>query len=195
MDRPDPATSDGGPAGRNLRAGRALAVIVVAVVIGVLVLRTGPGHPGAAAPSSTSTTTTLPPASTTTSTVPHKDVKVLVANASTTNQVAANYSTVLQQAGWTVLVPVTAKPPPRATSSVYYAPKKRGEAEVVAAAFGLPTSSVLPISSSTPVSKTDGADVVLVIGSDLAAKTPPSTVPSTTTTTAPKTTTTKAGRS
>jgi hypothetical protein len=34
-----------------------------------------------------------------------------------------------------------------------------------------------------------------VIGSDLAAKTPPSTVPSTTTTTAPKTTTTKAGRS
>jgi len=178
VDRPEQTTGGGahGPL-----VGRALAVVVVAVVLGVLALRATPQR-ASTLPPSTVTTTVPRVVPTTTTTVPHRDVKVLVANASTTNQVAAGYSTVLQQAGWTVLAPVTAKPPPRATSSVYYASGRRDEALAVAAAFGLPASAVLPLSSATPVSNVDGADVVLVVGSDLAAKTPPSTVPPTTTT-------------
>jgi hypothetical protein len=119
--------------------------------------------------------------------VSHAGVKVLVANASTTNGVAAGYSTALQHAGWTVLPPVTAKPPAEATSSVYYATNKRSDADAVAAALGVPASAVLPVSPATPVAVTTGADVIVLVGSDLAAKTPPSTVPPTT---APKATTT-----
>jgi hypothetical protein len=171
--------------------GRAVAVIVVAVAVGVLVLRSGatPARVATTTSTTTTTTTTAPRAATTT-TVGHSQVKVLVVNDSTTNQVAAAYSTVLQHGGWDVLAPQTANVAPRATSSVYYATNKRADADVIAAAFGIPSSSVFPISSATPVANTGGADVVLVIGADLAAKTPPSTVP--TTTTVPKTTTTKA---
>jgi hypothetical protein len=91
-----------------------------------------------------------------------------------------------------MLAPQNAKPPARATSAVYYASNKRLQADEVAAAFGLPTSDVLPISAATPVPDTSGADVILVIGADLAAKTPPTTIPPTTTTVPPATSTTKA---
>ena len=96
----------------------------------------------------------------------------------------------MQRAGWTLLPPVTAKAPLRATSSVYYAANKRPDADAIAASLGIPDSSVLPVSAATPVANTTGADVVLVIGSDLAAKTPPSTVPPAATASVPKTTTT-----
>ncbi|HXR54131.1 MAG TPA: LytR C-terminal domain-containing protein, partial [Acidimicrobiales bacterium] len=103
---------------------------------------------------------------------------------------ALGYATALQHAGWTVLTPVTAKPPVHATSVVYYAANKRSEADAVAAALGVLPGAVLPVSPATPVSNIAGADVIVLIGSDLAAKTPPSTVPPTTTTTKPKATTT-----
>lgn len=171
-------------------------MIVAAVVLGVLILQSG-GHSPVIAlapptvPPNGATTTTVPHNATSTSTtVSHAGVKVLVANASTTPLVAAGYSTALQRAGWTLLPPVTARAL-NAKSSIYYAANKRSEADAVAAALGVPTASVLPVSPATPVSNTAGADVVVVIGSDLAAKTPPSTVPPATTT-APKTTTTVA---
>jgi hypothetical protein len=190
----DPATSGGGPGGRHIVLGRAIAVIVAAVVLGVLILRSGGHSPVIALTPATAprngVTTTIPRSATSTSTtVSHAGVKVLVANSSTTPLVAAGYSTALQRAGWTLLPPVTAKPPLSAKSSIYYAVNKRSEADAVAAALGVPTSAVLPLSPATPVTSSAGADVVVVIGSDLAAKTPPSTVPPTTTT-APRATTT-----
>lgn len=172
-------------------------MIVVTVAVGVLIVHSW-GSPGSSplppvAGATTTTTaaprTTLP--STTTTTTPHSQVKVLVANDSTTNGVATGYTTALQRAGWNMLVPTNAKPPVKATSSVYYAANKRDQADAVALALGLSLSSVLPISPATPVANVSGADVVVVIGSDLAAKTPPSTVPPTTTTTTAKTTTTR----
>jgi len=162
--------------------GRAIVIIVVAVVVGVLVLRSG-GHPaGLAAPGGTSTTTTAPHQTTTSTTASHAGVKVLVANDSTTNGVAGGYATALRNAGWRVLVPTNAKPPARATSAVYYAANKRADADAVAAAFGLPAADIFPISTATPVANIGGADVVLVVGADLAAKTPPTTIPPPTTT-------------
>ncbi len=172
---------------------RAALVVVAAVGLGVLIFHSGAAPAGVATssattttttrPQSTTTTTTRPQSTTTTTTIPRKDVKVLVANASTTNGVAAAYSTVLEQAGWTVLTPVTAKPPTRATSAVYYAANKTAEADAVAAAFGLSSSDVGPISSAIPVDSVGDADVVLVIGSDLAAKTPTTVPPTSSTTT------------
>jgi hypothetical protein len=181
--------------------GRAIAVILAAVVLGVLILRAGGGSGVLALPTTSfpnGSTTTVPHAPTSTSTtVSHAGVKVLVANASTTNGVASGYSTALQHAGWTMLPPVTARPPAVATSSVYYAANKRSEADAVAAALGVPPSAVLPVSPATPVAVTTGADVIVLVGSDLAAKTPPSTVPpkATTPTKATTTTTTKAHKS
>ncbi len=177
--------------------GRAIAVIVTAVVLGVLILRVGGGPgvvttPTSPVPSTGVTTTTSHSPSATSTTVSHAGVKVLVANASTTNGVAAGYSTALQHAGWTMLPPVTAKPPAQATSSAYYAANMRSQADAVAAALGIPTTAVLPVSPATPVASTAGADVIVLIGSDLAAKTPPTTVPPSTTTTVPPSTTTTA---
>jgi hypothetical protein len=167
-------------------------------VLGVVILQSASHSPVVALPTgnlplngvTTTTTTPRHPATSTSTTVSHAGVTVLVANSSTTGGVAAGYSTVLQRAGWTLLPPVTAKAPLRATSSVYYAANKRPDADAIAASLGIPDSSVLPVSAATPVANTTGADVVLVIGSDLAAKTPPSTVPPAATTSVPKTTTT-----
>ena len=191
MDRPDPATTTGGPGGRQIVLGRAIAVIVVAVVLGVLILHAGSPSsvalPSSHVPVPGSTVTTVPPtASSTSTTVSRAAVKVLVANDSTVSLVASGYATALQHAGWTVLPAVDAKPPVQATSSVYYATNERAQADVVAAALGLSPSVVLPVSPATPVSSTTGADVIVIVGSDLAAKSPPTTVPpvaSTTTTT------------
>ncbi|MGH9047050.1 MAG: LytR C-terminal domain-containing protein [Acidimicrobiales bacterium] len=194
MDRPDPESSGGGQGGRHLALGRATAVIVVAVVLGVLILRTGGPASLASSTSTSSTSTTAGPTSTTSTTLaPHASVKVLVANDSTTDGVAAGYTTLLQKAGWSVLVPTNAKSPPRATSSVYYAANMRSDADTLAVSLGLALSTVVPLSPATPVSNTAGADVVLLVGADLAAKTPPSTVPPSTSTTAVKSTSTTKG--
>jgi len=169
-------------------------VIVAAVVLGVLIVHTWGSRSTVTVPTTTiplagsSTTTTSKPATSTSTTTPHGQVKVLVANGSTTNGVASGYSTALQRAGWNMLSPVTANPPARATSEVFYSSNKRQQADDVALALGLPLSAVLPVSSATPVTNVSGADVIVVLGADLAAKTPPSTVP-TSTTTKPKTTT------
>jgi hypothetical protein len=189
VDRPDPTSSGGAPGGRQIAFGRAIIVIVVAIVLGVLILRSH-GGPSAAVPP-TSTTTTLPRATTTTTTVPHSKVKVLVLNGSTTNNIAGGYTTVLQHIGWSMLVPADAKPPPKATSALYYAPNQQSSADEIAAELGLPLSAVQPLTSAAPVTSAGGADVVLVVGSDLASRTPPNTVPPpATTTTAPGTSTT-----
>jgi hypothetical protein len=179
------------PPQSHVAVGRATVIVIVAIVLGVLLLRVGTRAPAALSVATTTlpthgtvTTTSRPQVTTTTASAAATDrsrVTVLVANDSTVNGVAASYSAVLQRAGWNVLTPVTAKPPVRATSSVYYATGQQAHAEEVAASLGVSSGAVLPVSSSTPVTSTGGADVVVVIGGDLASKTP-STVPTTTTT-------------
>jgi hypothetical protein len=187
VDRPDPDAAGGGT-GNHIVVGRALAVIVAAVVLGVLIVHSWGTRSTATVPPTTiplagsTTTTTSRPATSTSTTTPHGQVKVLVANGSTTNGVASGYSTALQRAGWNMLSPVTAKRTIGATSEVFYATSKRVQADDVALALGLPLSDVLPVSPAVPVANVSGADVIVVLGADLAAKTPPSTVPTSTTT-------------
>ena len=68
-------------------------------------------------------------------------------------------------------------PTSEATSAVYYAPGQQEQAASIATTIGVKPAQVLPISAATPLSSTTGIDVVVVIGSDLAA-------PASTTTTA-----------
>ncbi len=98
---------------------------------------------------------------------------MLVANASQTNGVAAYYSGKLAAAGWGTLTPTTATTA-EASSAIYYATGQQPDARAIAAALGLPSSSVQPRASSiVPVLGATQADVVVVAGNDLAAKVPP----------------------
>ena len=105
---------------------------------------------------------------TTTTTVAHSSVSVVVANGTSTNGLAAHYTTVIGAGGWAMKTPIDAatKVP---TSAVYYAPGFQPEAAAIATAIGVKATEVLPISSATPVSATSGYDVIVVIGQDLAS--------------------------
>jgi hypothetical protein len=119
--------------------------------------------------------------------------------------VAGRSGEVLRRAGYNVLSPTnTAKPVD--SSSVQYAPGHDSEAKEVAKVLALPDTAVQPIANPPPVADTRGADVIVIVGPDLAARTaptsPPTTarrittttgvraIPTTTTTARPATTTT-----
>lgn len=176
--RERPPPSGGRRQERPVSYSRAVAVTVAAVALGVYLLTLGGGHgPGAAAappPASTTTTTTAPPATTTTLEQPTTAVKVLVANASTTNGVAGYYTSKLASAGWGMLTATNATSQ-QATSTVYYASGEQQAALSVASSLGVPASAVQPIGSTIPVQGITGAAVVVVAGDDLAAKATPAT--------------------
>ena len=177
-----------GGGGRQFSATRAAILLVIAVALGVYLIALGePARKKLASVRSPSAThssppTTGPPTTTTTTapssgvpsggTAPTSAVKVLVANASQTNGVAAYYSGTLSSAGWGMLTPVTALTT-ESSSSVYYATGEQGAAETVAASLGVPSGSVQALSTSAvPLASTTGADVVVVAGDDLASKMP-----------------------
>jgi hypothetical protein len=183
-----------------------LFIIVTAVLVGQL-------HPGSSAePSSSGSTTTTSATTSTTAaggaatttttrsgtgsrttttstTVPPASVAVLVANGSSVTGAATKVATQLHANGWNTLTPVNSTADVTSTT-VYYAPGYQPSASAIAESMGLTPTDVAPLSKSAPVASTTGADVVVVVGPDVAAKT--TVVTPTTTTVAPVTTTTKA---
>lgn len=176
-----PDARGGNGAGGGNGAAKAVVLAVVGVVLGVLLLQAGQGHPSGSAtsPPTSSTTTTVPVKGTTTTTTaaaPSQAVKVLVANASNTDGVAAYYTSKLSGAGWGTLTPTTATTEVT-TSAVYYASGQQAAATAIAKTLGLDASVVQALGTQTPVQDTTGADVVVVVGNDLAAQMAPSTTP------------------
>jgi len=165
--RPTPAP---GGAGTGFPAVRAGIVLVAFVVVTVLVL--GVIHPAtsgiAAGPSATTTTVPAHP-TTTTSTVPPSHVPVLVANASGITGAATAVTTQLQTAGWDLLPPVNASAQVT-KSNVYYVAGQQKSAAAVATSLQLPASAVVPYTTSAPVSSIGTAEVLVVVGPDLADK-------------------------
>ncbi len=174
----------------TLRAVALLAVFVVVAIISLGKVQ------GTTTPSVASPTTTSPPTATTTThagsthggsthagsttttstTHPPGSVPVLVANATGVSGAAGAVSNELQAVGWSMLPPVNASA--RVSSShVYYVAGRQQEAASVAAALHLPSSAVLPYTTAAPISSIGTAEVVVVVGPDLA------TAASTTTTT------------
>lgn len=154
--------------------GRAAILIGVAVVLGILLLQVGSRPPvratsSAVAASATTTTTTAP--ATTTTAIPRSSVHVLVANGTTVPNAATNFTTQLQAQGWQTLPPVDATSSV-SSSGVYYAAGKQAAAAAVAAAVGAKPTAVQALTSSLPVSSVAGADVVVVLGPDLATHAP-----------------------
>ena len=130
----------------------------------------------AAASHATTTTTTTAKskgkghraAATTTTTAAPSTVSVVVANATSTDGLAAHYTSVISAGGWNMGTPIDANTT-EATSAVYYATGEQEAAASIATTIGVHPTAVLPITSATPVSYPTGTDVVVVIGEDLAS--------------------------
>jgi len=196
MDDEQPAARTSG----SLSTGRAVAVIV-GFVIAVAVLVAWGTRPGVSTtaplltPTTAATTTpttaaggtattaattpTTAAATTTTAhghkgvtttTVPRSSVSVVVANATSTSGLAAHYTAVIGAGGWAMKTPVDATTS-EATSAVYYAAGFQAQAQQIAASIGVKPTAVVPLTSAVPVNGVTGADVVVVIGQDLAATT------------------------
>ena len=164
------------------------AVILIGLFLLVTVLLLGRIHTSSSgAAGSTSTTTPSAAAGPTTTTAPHtpttapkakpSNVPVLVANASGVSGAAAAITSQLQVAGWNMQAPINATAHV-STSSVYYVVGQKSAATGVAADLHLPASVVLPYTTAAPVTTIGTAEVLVVVGPDLA-----STVASTTTST------------
>ncbi len=188
----------------GMQPGRGAALLVVAVLLGVVLLNAADDAPPDRAPAGSSdngtSETTLPAevSTTTVVTLPPRapaDVKVIAANGTDTKGVARKATDLLKASGYNVLSPTdtTAK---AAASNVYFVGDYQREAEAVAAGLSLPVTSVQPFPTAPPpIADARGASVIVVIGSDLASTLGGSTTASTaagatsTTTAAPGATT------
>lgn len=175
--------SDRGPAGPGRRpdggtqTGKAILVIVVVMVLGWIVLRHGPSTTVGTAAQRTSvsvTTTTVPP--TTTTLVPAASIKVQVLNGTGSGNLASQWSAKLKTtAGYNTLAPDDTTSKVTASAIYVITPGYIPEAYALATAVGLPQSAVnttvpAPSSAPIPASERSKADLVLVIGPDLASR-------------------------
>jgi hypothetical protein len=153
-----------------------IALIVGAVLIGLLVLVKGYDSEGGvvasdAKSSSASTTTTIPAgeaAPTTTTTVAAVvpgNVVVKVANASGGSGVASKTQTTLQGKGYTQ-ISISNAPSIVTKTQVLYAEGAKADAEAVAVALGLAATVAQPMPSPPPLAL-GGATVLVLAGPDL----------------------------
>jgi hypothetical protein len=169
-----------GGSSSGTQTGKAVLVIAVVIVVGWLVLAKS-NTPTKAASSATTrhTTTTLAPSGPTTTLpplVPPASIKLQVLNGLLSGNLASQWSTKLKaNPGYNTL------PPDNATSKVAQSeifvvtPGYQREANALAVAVGLPVTVVnqtVPAPASAPISAAERttANLVLVIGSDLAGR-------------------------
>jgi hypothetical protein len=158
---------------------RGIALIVAAVVLGVVLLNaTDSPEPfrakaaGASSSTTTSTTATDSTAGSSSTTAPpadqaHKpsEVTVLVVNGSGISGAAGRNATKLASAGY-VLKP-SGNTKTAAASNVYYVPGYAADARAIAASLS-PQPGVLPMPTPAPVKDLLGAKVLVVVAADLA---------------------------
>ena len=172
------------PTEPTVNPARGVALVVVAVVLGLVLLRNGldtsevvasngpDSSTDGGSDKGTDTGTDANEETTTTITVrPPGEVTVIVLNGTTVNGAAGKYSTALQSAGYQMLEAASAatKIP---TTQVFFTPGYEAEAAAVALAAGAP-ATVTPAALPTPPPGEVGtANVVVVLGADLASLTP-----------------------
>lgn len=174
------------PSEPTVNPARGAALVVVAVVIGLFLLRNGldtsetiTNQPGVKSGTNgdsngdsdgpDETTTTAPPA-----VRPPAEVPTIVLNGSGVTGAAAAYSTSLAAAGYQLTNPTGANADGDnvATTVVLFASGFEAEAAAVAAAIGAPT--IVPEALPTvPPGQIAGASVVVVLGTDLGSVPPP----------------------
>jgi hypothetical protein len=165
---------------------RGAGLLAVAVILGIILLRNGGGDPYSRAVRTAASPTpeaTVPQPTATTITVPVRtpdNIKVLPANGTGTAGAGTAIFNRLKQAQYNVLAATnTTNQGSATTSNVDYNPGFEREARVVAQLLGLPDSAVQPMPTPPPVSDTRGADIIVVVGADLAKAAPTPTSPTT----------------
>lgn len=159
---------------------RGVVLVAVAVVIGLLLLRdddagrtqvavgtegAGQSDDGDGAGGDDDSTAS----STTTTTAPLREpseVKVLVANGSGTDGAAGGATDALEALGYVTGTPANAERVP--STVVYFTEGYEREAEALAEAIGAPPTSVTPMPAVAPVDDLQLANVLVVLGPDLA---------------------------
>lgn len=181
------------PTESTVNPARGAALVVVAVLVGLLLLRNGldtsevvtsskgdPSAEGGGADEGDDGTET------TETTVPVRspaEVSVIVLNGTSVGGAAGKYSTALGSAGYQMLESGNATTKIPATQ-VFFTPGFEREAAAVAVAAGAP-ATVTPAALPTPApGEVGAANVVVVIGADLANLTPTTAAPATTATSA-----------
>jgi hypothetical protein len=180
------------PAEPTVNPARGAALVVVAVLIGLFLLRNGldtseaitttaggddqsaddggaTDDPGGTDDGTDGGTDTTLPASR-----PPAEVPTIVLNDSGIAGAAGNYSAVLEAAGYQLTSPEGANadaPDDAPTTIIYFAPGFEAEAAAVAAAIGAPAIVPSPL-PTTPPGPIASASVVVVVGIDLAGVTP-----------------------
>ena len=172
-----------------VRVVRGVALVVVGVALGVILFHSVGRSPAgsvasvAATPGAQSTTTMPATPSSTVAARPPAQVKTLVANGTKTSGAGAKVSDTLRKAGYNVLAP-TNTTAPAASSAILFLPGFASEAGAVATALGLAPTTVMPVPTPSPVANSQTANVVVVIGPDLASQGGPAPAAPTTSTTA-----------
>jgi hypothetical protein len=191
------------PAEPSVNPARGAALVVVAVVIGLFLLREGldtseavtsnpSDEAGDSSDSGDATDGSDEGDGTTSTTLATRapgEVPTIVLNDSGIAGAAGTYSDVLAAAGYQLTNPDGANADAEgdaATTIVHFAPGFEAEAEAVAAAIGAPdlAPTALPTTPPGPIA---GASVVVVLGTDLATVTPTTAAGGDTTTSTPTT--------
>lgn len=192
---------------------RGAVLLVIAVLVGVFLLREAPSE-GTSVAAAKSSSTTAPRTTTTVATAAAPpttaalrsptQVSVLVLNGTHVSGAASRVNRQLIGAGYNSVGTGNATTSDNATTTVDYIAGYQAEAVALAASLSLPPTAAQPMPTPPPVSDTKGANLVVVVGTDLAsqvssgtpASQPPATSPPTTaahtTTTVRHTTTTAA---
>jgi hypothetical protein len=159
--------------------GRGIVLLAIAMVIGIVLLNaTDAAPPGAqvttkgttpakSSGGSSGTTTTVAPTTTLPTHAP-RDVKVIVANASSVPKVGATVSDALKPPGYNVLAPANAAAVK--DSAVYFVPGYDRDAAAIAAALQFPATAVKPVPNPPPLADSKGANVVVIVGADQAPR-------------------------
>lgn len=178
------------PAEPTANPARGAALVVVAVVIGLFLLRNGldtseaitsngGDKPATDASDSTDGTATDEGTDGTTSTTlssrPPAEVPTIVLNGTIIDGTARKYSDVLAAAGYKLTNPAGANDDADGdapATAIYFAPGFEAEAAAVATAIGAPATVIPAALPTPPPGPIADASVVVVIGTDLASVTP-----------------------
>ena len=163
----------------GVHTARGALLIGIAVILGLVLLQkvdTGKGSSTnlrAATNTSVATTTSIPRVTTTTRAP--SAVKVLTANGTNTNGVGVTAQRVIAQGGYNALAATDATAAAKAakrSTIVYYAAGYDAEARKIGQLLGLGPNlpPISPMPSPLPVADLKGANVLVLIGPDYAAK-------------------------
>jgi LytR cell envelope-related transcriptional attenuator len=153
---------------------RVILVVGVAAVLGWFILRNGfpgtGGSDGGDASSATTTVVTTTSVAPTTTTVNMAGTKIVVANGSGVGGSAGRMSDVLREEGYAVIEPTNAVRNDYAVTEIYFTQGFEAQAGVVARELGVAVTGLLPDPSPVPADGIQDANVIIVLGKDLASQ-------------------------